>query len=730
MPIPVKSLDEMIRDVIASLQAGTRGGRPIYTLLLGSGFSFPIVPTPTQMLKSDIAWWRFCKDRRLDTSFRNRADAVAESPATAGEIAEFEKELWKVIHDACAGDEKKRFPIGTDGLPDLTDPENVGRAYDAVMSRGLLNDRMRRQYLRDAIARAGRKVNSAHIFLAGVLEVQETWSWGAPFCRTIFTTNFDPLLQRSLQLVNKLYYMTDRPEVLDAPDDDQSDAIHLIYTHGSVHRYGLLNTGDQIEKARRQNAAGLVGYLQRHGVIVMGYSGWRDTTMEALLSCSSFDSNLYWCDIHPADQAEARLRPEVLEVLRERGKNAYYVHIPSADEAMRQLHRALKLGDVPKFILEPVPTLIEQLTSIEVPTEPAGSTGMAGPALAGNDMATLLAGTLQRLNVAGLAFDDPSIVKASSTPAQNAVAGALIARVMLDALFAASAGKPEQAIALWSSVISEEKVPAADRAWALLNRGVTYGDINNHEEELRDYSAIIGMPDAPVDAKAHAFVNRSIEHNNGGRVVEAVQDLSAVIAMANAPNEQKAKAFINRGVMHGEANEIAEAIDDYTGAIELPYISAEKRAKALYNRGQAHYQLGRYTEALADYSMVTEMPDAPGREKAGAFVNRGWALFGVGDVQALLDDSRRALAIHPENNAARMNVALALLLSGETDAAITEYERLLGQTSEETVIREAVHDLQAEMTKRPDLHGAQRALALLNSGLEKIQNRPGGSAPP
>lgn len=515
MAIPVKSLEEMVREVIASLQAGTRGGRPIYALLLGSGFSYPIVPTPSQMLKSDIAWWRFCKSRHPGTSFRVRADAVAEGLATAEEIAEFEKDLWKAIHDRCVSDDKKCFPIGADGLPDLTDPENVGRAYEAIMNLGLPNERVRRQYLREAIARSGRKVNSAHIFLAGILEMQETWSWGAPFCRTIFTTNFDPLLQRSLQLVNKLYYMTDRPEVLDAPDDD-SDALHLVYTHGSVHRYELLNTSDQIEKAMKRNAARLVGYLQRHGVIVIGYSGWRDTTMEALRACSSFDSNLYWCDIHPADQAEARLRPEVQELLREEGKHAYYVPIPSADEAMRQLHRALGLGDVPKFILAPVPTLIELLKSIEVPAAPAGGSAATGPALSGNDMATLLTGTLHGLEVARLAFDDPNIVQTSSPQAESEVARALIARMMRDAWVAALDGKLEQAIALWTSVISADELPAKDRALALFNRAVTYGMSGRSAEAIDDYSAVIGMPELPHELKAKARVNRGFMFGEAG----------------------------------------------------------------------------------------------------------------------------------------------------------------------------------------------------------------------
>jgi tetratricopeptide (TPR) repeat protein len=692
MTIPVKSLDEMIRDVIASLQAGTRGGRPIYTLLLGSGFSYPIVPTPTRMLREDIAWWRFCKDRQIAASFCSRADGIAGKLATAEEIAEFEKNLWKTIHGGCAADEKKRFPLGADGLPDLTDPESVGRAYDAVMSQGLLNDRMRRQYLRDAIERAGRKVNSAHIFLAGVLEVQEKWDWGAPFCRTIFTTNFDPLLQRSLQLVNKLYYMTDRPEVLDAPDDDQSDAIHLIYTHGSVHRYGLLNTGDQIEKARRQNAAGLVGYLQRHGVIVMGYSGWRDTTMEALLSCSSFDSNLYWCDIHPADQAETRLRPEVLEVLRERGKNAYYVHIPGADEAMRQLHRALKLGDVPKFILEPVPTLIEQLKSIEVPTEPTGSSGTTDPALSGNDMATLLAGTLHGLEVARLAFDDPSIVKASSPQAENEVARALVARLIRDAFVARSDGRMDQAIALWSAVIAADEVPAVDRARALFSRGYTHGLNGRTEEAIADYTAVIGMAEAPAEQKAKALNNRGVRHGQAGRSAEAIADYTAVIGMAEVPAEQKGMALVNRGLRHGQEGQSAEAIEDYTAVIG--------------------------------------MVGAPPEQKAKALTNRAWVRFTGGDVETLVEDSRKALELVPDDNTARMNLGLGLLLTGETDAAIVEYERLLSQTSDQAVIRAAIDDLQAETAKRPDLPGAERILELLKNGQEKAQSRSGGPPPP
>lgn len=753
MAVRVKPLDEMLRDVLASLQAGVRG-RPVFTLLLGSGFSYPIVPTPSQMLRSDIAWWRYCKDRGITEPFCDRDAGVAAGLAKADEIGEFEQKLWTDIHSRCTGDETRRFPLA-DGLPDLSDPENVGRAYDAVMSEGLLNNRMRRQYLRDAIARSGRKVNGAHIYLAGVLEAQERWEWGAPFCRAIFTTNFDPLLQRSLQLVNKLYYMTDRPEVLDAPDDDRSDAIHLVYTHGSVHRYELLNTGEQIDKARRENAARLVDYFTRHGVIVMGYSGWRDTTMEALQLCSSFDSNLYWCDIHPADQADARLRPEVLEILRASEKGAWYVPIPSADEAMRQLHRALNLGDVPKFILAPVPTLIEQLQSIEVPAK-AVSEEAADRMLAGNSMAELLSGTLDRLKVAQQAFDDPSVVKAVSAEAESDVARALIAQLMTDALVAHRQKKPEHAIALWSAVIATSGVPAADRAQALFNRGVMYDEIGKRVEEMEDYSAVIAMPDSPAAQKAKALRNRGIAYDERGDRAEAIDDFSAVIAMADAPLEEKAKAVINRGVTYFKLGKITAAVDDFSAAIAMTDVSAEMKAMALVNRGVAEAQNGRRANAIDDYSAVIAMadapadqkvkalvnrgavqsedgktanaiedfstviamPDAPAGAKAAALVGRGWRHFMKdGDVRSLIDDSRAALELVPANNLARANLGLGLLLNGDADGSLAEYERLLSQTSDTKVIGEVINDLRTEVAKHPDLAGAERVLSLLENAV-------------
>jgi len=728
MAVRVKSLDDMIREIIASLQAG-ESGRPAFTLLVGSGFSFPIIPTPTQMLKGDIALWRYCKHRKIPGRFRHLAEVIAEGLATQDQIVEFEREMWKPIHAKAAASEKTLFPL-TDGLPDLSTPNAVGLAYQAVMADGLMNNRMRRQYLRDAIERSYPKVNGAHIFLAGILEAQETWDWGAPFCRTIFTTNFDPLLQRSLQLVNKLYYMTDRPEVLEPPDDDESTAIHLVYTHGSVHRYDLLNTEDQIKHAREQNAPALIEYFRHHGVIVIGYSGWSDTTMEALASCPSFDSNLYWCDRHPATDAETRLRPEVLKILEAPEKHAYYVPIPGADEAMRLLHRELKLGDVPKFILSPVDTMITQLKSIDVPSGPAASSKPEATELS-TSLAALLEGTLTRLNVAKSAFDDPSIVKPASAEGEEEVAKALIARLLSDAFVAYSQGKREHAIVLWSTVITTPVVPARDRAKALFNRGVAFGESGESTKAIADYTAVIDMPDAPAEQKAWTLNNRGFAWSRSGETTKAIADYTAVIDMPDAPAEQKAWTLNNRGATRALIGESTKAIADYTAVIDMPDAPSEQKALALNNRGVSWRKSGESTKAIADYTAVIDMPDAPSVQKANALSNRGWTYFAnLNDAVSMVGDSQKALEIAENNLTARSNLALGLLLTGEADAALSEYETLLARTSDTAVIRTAIDDLETELRKRPEIAEGAKILDRLRNAIPGKDDDASGKALP
>lgn len=164
--------------------------------------------------------------------------------------------------------------------------------------------------------------------------------------------------------------MSDRPETIEPPDDEHDAAIHLIYTHGSVHRYRLLNTPSEIGSGARANADKLAGYLRSHGVIVAGYSGWSDATFQAMRNCVQFEGNLYWCDRHPiASMADANqsLRSDVIAFLSEEPGNRFYVHTPDgADTLMASIYHELTEGRFPSFIHDPIRISRQQLESINL----------------------------------------------------------------------------------------------------------------------------------------------------------------------------------------------------------------------------------------------------------------------------------------------------------------------------------------------------------------------------
>ena len=184
-------------------------------------------------------------------------------------------------------------------------------------------------------------LNPAHVYLAALLEAQQlgrVWKTRA-FCRTIFTTNFDTMLQNALQMVNLLYRATDRPENgLDRSDFHiEEGPIHLVYTHGSILRHNPASTTDELGALEQKNADALHSCLESRDVITIGYSGWRDGLMEALRRCSSSRHALYWCDV--------RSRPDehVAVFLKENADRAAYVHLgpQGADGLMRALYEAL-----------------------------------------------------------------------------------------------------------------------------------------------------------------------------------------------------------------------------------------------------------------------------------------------------------------------------------------------------------------------------------------------------
>jgi DNA polymerase III delta prime subunit len=110
----------------------------------------------------------------------------------------------------------------------------------------------------------------------------------------------------------------------------------------------------------------------------------------------------------------------------------------------------------------------------------------------------------------------------------------LSARVLsAEALF--GSGNYDGCVQTLSQIIDSHDAPAEQKAKALFNRGVTFGQRGEVERELADYTAVIDMTDAPAEQKANALFNRGVTFGQRGEVERALADYTAVIDMADAP---------------------------------------------------------------------------------------------------------------------------------------------------------------------------------------------------
>ncbi len=386
--IDVQSItqDELIRRIKAKLESKPHkssyshlGVAPpstepaAFVLILGAGFSYGIVPLVKELMWEEIGGYYY-PDQDM-TSLKRRARVLRKHSAS----------FWAEFNEAAVNGGLPVIQLNNEGLP-----VNPGAAYQSLFRYDIANvlfaqpgskkrklsyvERLEQQrmeqlayvqrsakpsntgekfvkgflrYLLDPGSEHGygstgrNDLNSAHIYLAKLLEAQQLgrgWTTCA-FCRIVFTTNFDTLLQNALQKVNLLYRITDRPESGFHESDFlvEEGSIHLVYTHGSILRHNPASTLGELNGLANKNIHVLRDTLKSRDVIAIGYSGWNDGLMAALCSCKSSKHNVYWCGVD--------LQPEehVASCLSDRAGDAAYVQLgkEGANGFMRALYEAL-----------------------------------------------------------------------------------------------------------------------------------------------------------------------------------------------------------------------------------------------------------------------------------------------------------------------------------------------------------------------------------------------------
>ncbi len=650
--------------------------QPAFTLILGAGFSYGLVPLTRDMMHAEIG-----------PCLRGEPEGLA--PARKRELTiEFWHEFNALNQANATG---CQVDLGDDGLP-----TDCTAAYQTVSRAraigGIGTVREARDFLRTMIAKSRGRLNGAHFFLAALLDAQRRGNLHGkrPFCRTIFTTNFDSLLQTSLQLMGVLYYMTDRPELPLEPGHlvEDDEAIHLVYTHGSVHRPYLANTEEELKHLRVSNAPIFAPYLQDHGVIVVGYSGWHDTLVAALGRCINFAGNLYWCDVFSTPDAPGRLSRYARKLMgSERGRRFYVPLGPEgADGLMGLLFQELVQEGIPRLLIDPFVGLADLLSglSVEGLTLKRYAAGIAPetsrpgtPKVHAEEKVRakdLLEKAVDALRSASWGLKTEGSGTSEGKPD---VAGYLISA----ALERSFAGHLDEAMALWTTAIELPGTPPEQIAKALNNRGLAYGQRGDTAREIADYTRVIELPGAPPDQVARALHNRGLTFGQQGDTEREIADYTRAVELAGAPPDLVASAFFNRGVTYGQRGNTEDAIADYTRAIELPGAPPDEIARALNNRGLTCGERGDTEGEIADYTRAIDLPGAPPDQIASALYNRGAARGEQGDTEKAIADYTRAIELPgaPPDEVARAlnNRGLAYGQLGDREREIADYTRAI-----------------------------------------------------
>ena len=118
---------------------------------------------------------------------------------------------------------------------------------------------------------------------------------------------------------------------------------------------------------------------------------------------------------------------------------------------------------------------------------------------------------------------------------------------------------------------------------------------------INAYSQAIESQDLPTEVLANALLNRGLAYQQLSEHQEAIDDYTAALQLDAMSAEMRATALYNRGLSQQKLPNLSAAVEDYTSALFLD----PSFAHAYYGRGNALRESGQFLFALSDYEKAT-----------------------------------------------------------------------------------------------------------------------------
>jgi tetratricopeptide (TPR) repeat protein len=119
----------------------------------------------------------------------------------------------------------------------------------------------------------------------------------------------------------------------------------------------------------------------------------------------------------------------------------------------------------------------------------------------------------------------------------------------------------------------------------------------------------------------------------------------------------------------------------------------------LQPNGLARYDLKDVRNSIESYETALLYGEDP-----YLYGNLGWGYYLLGDYSSSITSSRRALALKPELNYARMNLGIVYLKKGDYELAFATYSSLLQNKPQLEEYEGGIRDLQELQMEFPDVY--------------------------
>lgn len=280
------------------------------------------------------------------------------------------------------------------------------------------------------------------------------------------------------------------------------------------------------------------------------------------------------------------------------------------------------------------------------------------------------------------------VLAASAAPAWSA-ADTPETQLAAEAYKALQAGDAETAVADYTKAIDSRALPPDVLANALLNRGLAYQRLNEHEFAIDDYTAALRVDALSGKVRALALYNRGLSYQRLQRNALAMEDFTSALFL----DGEFSHAYYSRGTLLRDSGQYLFALADFEKALSFNYPDP---ARVYVAEAATYEKLQRTADARDALNKALEAK--PGYEPA---LQRLAALEGTPAAEVSGDAIQTAVVTPASDELPAAKAPSASLTGGEAQAAETGGKLFTDRVPQEQPVRVASAAPAAEV--QPDV---------------------------